>query len=69
MKSPVGSANGPNVSGFAPPSTSANQAAADATSGTVIPMWSMPISPGTEVTSGELPFSFGDQSGLTLGTW
>ena len=37
--------------------------------GTVIPMWSMPSSPGTFVTTESSPFSFGDQSGFTLGAW
>ena len=69
MKSPTGSAKGPNVSGLSPPRTSSNQPAALATSGTVIPTWSIPSSPGTVVTSEENPFCFGDHSGLTLGTW
>jgi hypothetical protein len=45
MKVPVGSLNGPNVSGATHPITSSNQAIASSMSGTVIPTWSIPTSP------------------------
>jgi hypothetical protein len=44
--------------------TSSNQEAAATTSGTVIPTWSIPSRPGTDVTCGRSPFSFGDHSGF-----
>ena len=68
MKVPIGSLNGPNVSGLIKPRFCSSHGAATSMFGTVIPMWSMPSKPGTLVTTESIPFSFGDQSGFTLGT-
>ena len=46
MNVPVGSLNGPKRSGVWQPMTSSNQLRASAMSGTVMPTWSMPRTPG-----------------------
>ena len=55
MNVPVGSANGPNVSGATQPITSSNHATAASMSGTVIPTWSMPTRPSCPLASPGAP--------------